>query len=104
MNPWVVDPLWTAFCSFHSEMRLAEEMGNDFLHAHHRVASLYFAITAVEAQLNQTIRLLREKRSENGEEIEWDIRHLNLEAKFRQLAKLANDSAVPFEARAFLRS
>jgi hypothetical protein len=79
-------------------MRLAEEMGNDFLHAHHRVASLYFAITAVEAQLNQTIRLLREKRSEDDEEIEWDIRHLNLEAKFRQLAKLANDSAVPLEA------
>lgn len=79
-------------------MRLAEETGNDFLHAHHRVASLYFAITAVEAQLNQTIRQLREKRGEHDEKIEWDIRHLTLAAKFDQLAKLVNDSSVPLQA------
>jgi hypothetical protein len=65
-----------------------EKTRNDFLYAHHRVASLYFAITAVEAQLNQTIRQLRKKQSADDSQIETDIRRLNLAAKFRQFAEL----------------
>ncbi len=97
-NPWVVEPVWTAFSSFHCEMRLAEAAPNDFVRNHHRVAALYFATMAAEAQINESLRESMEKAGADGEEVGAELRRLRFKArliKFRQLFSAITGNSQP---------
>jgi hypothetical protein len=90
VNPWFIDPVWTAFSSFHCEMRLAKSSKNDFIRNHHRVAALYFAITAAEAQMNEIIRLDCVKSGLDEEKIRKELRQLKTESRFAEFKRLTS--------------
>lgn len=57
MNPWLIYPTWQAFSSFFRELTIANEEQSEFLKYHHLTSSLYYAISFVEALLNEKYRL-----------------------------------------------
>jgi hypothetical protein len=70
MNPWAVNPAWQNFSSLFREAVTAVEARTGMERSHHLTASLYFGIAALEAFLNQKMRLhLHATKSDKGEEV-----------------------------------
>jgi hypothetical protein len=90
MNPWFVDPVWTAFSSFHCEMRLAECSPNDFIQNHHRVAALYFAIAATEAQMNEIIRLACTRSGVTDRKISGELSNLRFQSRLNRFQQIVD--------------
>jgi hypothetical protein len=55
--PYPVDPSWQNFSSLHREACAADEATTAVEKSHHMMAALYFGIAALEAFLNQQMRL-----------------------------------------------
>ncbi|HTD67938.1 MAG TPA: hypothetical protein VK846_15545 [Candidatus Limnocylindria bacterium] len=56
MNPWLVYPTWQLFSSLYREVITAGEQKNEWVRYHHLTSALYFAISFVEALLNEKYR------------------------------------------------
>ncbi len=56
MNPWIVAPVWQNYSSMYREAITAKEATTGMERSHHLTSSLYFAISALEAFLNQKMR------------------------------------------------
>ncbi len=57
MNPWSTDPCWQNFSSLFQEVTATTEASNEIGRYHHMTASLYFGVAALEAFINQKMRL-----------------------------------------------
>lgn len=57
MNPWSTDPCWQNFSSLFQEITATTEAPNEIGRYHHMTASLYFGMAALEAFINQKMRL-----------------------------------------------
>jgi len=64
MNMWVTNPSWQNFSSMFREATTAEEAKTGMEKSHHLTASLYFGIAALEAFLNQQMRVHLNAKSE----------------------------------------
>src|SRR6266404_4561189 len=64
MNPWAVNPAWQNISSLHREAIAAREAKTGMERSHHLTASLYFGIAALEAFLNQKMRVHLNAKSE----------------------------------------
>jgi hypothetical protein len=91
-------------------MRLAESSKNDFIRNHHRVAALYFAMTAAEAQMNEIIRLDRLKSGLVEQEIYEELKKLKTIprlAEFKRLTLIAGNNFLcegPLEKSNYVRN
>ncbi len=56
MSPWAVNPAWQNFSSLYREATTAIDSKTEMERSHHVTASLYFAIAALEAFLNEKMR------------------------------------------------
>lgn len=74
MNPWLIYPTWQAFSSFFREVTIANEEKSDFLKYHHLTSSLYYAISFVEALLNEKYRLRLISLGKNEKDIIFILR------------------------------
>lgn len=57
MNPWFVNSVWQNYSSIFREATTAQEAKTEIEKLHHLTASLYFGIAALEAFLNQKMRV-----------------------------------------------
>jgi hypothetical protein len=57
MNPWAANPPWQNFSSLFREAITTQEAKTGMEKSHHLTASLYFVIAALEAFLNQKMRV-----------------------------------------------
>lgn len=57
MNPWAINSIWQNFSSMFREATTACEARTEMDKFHHLTASLYFGIAALEAFLNQKMRV-----------------------------------------------
>ena len=56
VNSWLIYPTWQNFSSLFLEVTTANDEQNDFVKSHHLTSSLYYAISFVEALLNDKYR------------------------------------------------
>jgi hypothetical protein len=56
LKPWIVDPVWQNYSSMYREAVAAREARSGVEQSHHLTASLYFAISTLEAFLNHKWR------------------------------------------------
>lgn len=56
LKPWLIDPVWQNYSSMYREAVTAREVRSGFEQSHHLTASLYFAISTLEAYLNRKWR------------------------------------------------
>jgi len=65
MSAWFVEPAWQNYSSMYREAVTANEATTGMEVAHHRMAALYFGISAIESFLNLERRnqLLREGKT-----------------------------------------
>lgn len=83
MNPWATNPAWQNFSSLYREGITAQEARTGMERSHHLTASLYFGVAALQAFLNQKMRMhLEETKSE--EEICEVLRKGKIIAKLKQ--------------------
>lgn len=104
MNPWMIYPTWQNFSSLFREVTTAGEENSDFLRFHHLTSSLYYAITFVEALLNEKHRGLLESAGRPEEEIVFILRRgssasnpkkgRDFEAKFSEWPSLICDKEI----------
>lgn len=65
MNPWAVNPAWQNFSSLYREATTAITCTTAMERSHHLTSALYFGIAALEAFLNQKMRVhLKPRKSE----------------------------------------
>lgn len=57
IKPWIADPAWQNFSSLVREATTAQEASTGMEKSHHLTASLYFGIAALEAFLNDKMRV-----------------------------------------------
>ena len=57
MNPWYINPVWQNYSSMFREATTAQRAKTEIEKFHHLTASLYFGIAALEAFLNQKMRV-----------------------------------------------
>ena len=70
MNAWAANPAWQNFSSLFREATTAVEARTGMEKAHHSTASLYFGIAALEAFLNQKMRVHLEAIKSEDEIVE----------------------------------
>lgn len=56
LRPWILDPVWQNYSSMYREAVAAREARSGVEQSHHLTASLYFAISTLEAFLNRKWR------------------------------------------------
>jgi hypothetical protein len=74
MNPWLIYPSWQNFSSLFREISIAATEKTEFLRYHHLTSSLYFAISFIEALLNEKHRVELESEGKPEEEILFILR------------------------------
>jgi hypothetical protein len=81
MNPWLIYPTWQHFSSLSREVVTVDEEQNEWLRFHHLTAALYFAISFIEALLNEKYRKRLESEGRSEEEILAILRRGSSSAK-----------------------
>lgn len=83
MNPWAINPAWQNFSSLVREATAASACGTGMERSHHLTASLYFGIAALEAFLNEKMRV-HLKLTKSEEEIFDCMRKGQIMAKLKK--------------------
>jgi len=92
----ITEPGWQNFSSMYREARTAGEAKTGMEASHHLTATLYFGIAALDAFLNQRMRL--HMRGESEKEIIDKIRRPSIVEKLKKWPKEILGSSVPLRS------
>lgn len=83
MTHWFIEPIWQNYSSMYREAVMAHEAMTGMEIAHHRMAALYFGISALESFLNLKMRDHLLRTGKNHEEIHKEL----VEGRFKTKIK-----------------
>lgn len=87
MKDWFIEPVWQNFSSMYREAITSLEARTGMETAHHRIASLYFGVSALEAFLNQKMRTKMLADGENEDAIFQVLRKGQITDKLKNWPK-----------------
>lgn len=81
---WFLEPVWQNYSSMYREAVSAQEATSGMEIAHHRMATLYFGISAIESFLNRAMTTFLRKRGKDHDEIYQVLRRPYFKDKLKK--------------------